>query len=169
MRVRVVPNQEVFFRYSVETPEEFAQLRAMVYLMSRPEAPPGANQVVVVARMGVPIYVENTKAGPAQLTIDELEWVRDEDSGNELQLRLVVRNEGERNIRPNGYVHVRSEDGKYEQTFDFNEGREPVLPGQKRRWVQEFGPVAEGPLQVKLRLETSRRASYEAEATVPGS
>jgi len=167
MQVRVAPAQEVHFRYAVEVPDEFEQLRAMVFLSSRPDTPPGANQVQVVARMGVPIYVENTKASPAALRVEDVVWERDEEAGGRLRLRLTVANEGGRNIRPDGYVHVRATNGAYEATFDFNEGREPVLPGQRRRWELTFGPVAEEELAVKLRLATSHRASHEAEAIVP--
>jgi hypothetical protein len=166
MQARVAPSQEVFFRYSVATPEEFDQLRAMVFLSSHPEVPPGANQVQVVARLGVPIYVENVKSERAKLRVDELEWDRPEDRPDQLRLRATVVNEGGRNIRPTGFVQVRGTSGKYERTFEFNEGNEPVLPGQKRRWELYFGPVAEEELAVKLRMTTSHRTSYEAEASI---
>ena len=120
----------------------------------------------VVERMGVPIYVENVKSERARLRVNTLEWDRPEDRPDQLRLRAVVTNEGGRNIRPTGYVQVRGASGKYEQTFEFNEGREPILPGQKRRWEFYFGPVADEELAVKLRLTTSHRGSYEAEASI---
>jgi hypothetical protein len=163
--IRVLPDQRVFLRYSIETPQDFDQLRAMVFVSSIPDIEPGGNKVRVVARMGVPIYVENRKAKPARLEIESAEWDRSPETDS-LRLRLVVSNEGERNIRPQGYVHVKSRDGKFNQTFDFNQGREPVLPGQKRRWEQNFGPVPEGELEVKLRMASSARASFEVEAQV---
>jgi len=166
MKIRVVPDQQVFFRYSVETPEVFDQLRSMIFLSSYPETDPGANQVQIVARLGVPLYVENTKAAPAQLEIESVEWDRPEKSPDQLRVRLLVSNHGQRNIRPGGFVHVETADGKFNTTFDFNQGREPVLPGQRRRWEQFFGPVPEGKLEVKLRLATSARTSYEAESFV---
>ncbi|MFQ5718295.1 MAG: hypothetical protein ACE5IK_01990 [Acidobacteriota bacterium] len=169
MEVRVVPNQQVFFRYSVATPADFTQMRSMLYLSSRPEAVPGANQVQVVARMGVPIYVENIKATPADLRIETLEWERVPDHPDTVLLHLAVVNQGERNIRPAGYVHVLSTDRRFEETFEFNEGREPVLPGQKRRWEQQFGPVPDGELALKLRLTTSDRHSFDAAATLPAA
>lgn len=164
--IRVLPDQRVYLRYSIETPEEFDQMRGMVFVSSIPEVEPGGNKVRVVARLGIPIYVESRQAGPARLDVESVEWDRSPDTPGSLRLRLVVSNEGQRNIRPQGYVHVRSRDGKFNQTFDFNQGREPVLPGQKRRWDQKFGPVPEGALDVKLRMASSARASFEAEGQV---
>jgi len=138
----------------------------MIYLSSRSEVDVGKNQVQVVARMGVPLYVENIKAAAANLTIHELAWDRPEEMPDRLRLRLLVTNNGDRNIRPKGFVHLQSDNGRFDETFDFNEGREPVLPGQTRRWERYFGPVPEGDLVVKLRLATSTRQSFEAEATV---
>lgn len=166
MEARVEPSQQVFFRYSVETPEAFEQLRTMVFLSSRPDVAAGANQVTFVARMGVPIYVENIKALPANLEIDDVRWERVEESPDRIRLSFAVTNVGQRNIRPAGFVHVLSVDRDFEQTFDFNDGREPVLPGQKRRWEQTFGPVANVALEVKLRMTTSPRHDLEIAGVV---
>lgn len=141
----------------------------MVYLSSHPETVPGANQVRVVARMGVPIYIENIKAAPADLKIESLEWDRPAGHPDRVRVRLLVVNQGERNIRPTGYVHVVSMDRRFERTFAFNEGREPVLPGQKRRWEQISGPVPEEELKVKIRFSTSVRQSFDAEASLPAA
>lgn len=166
MEIRVVPQQQVFFRYSVETPEEFDQLRSMIFLSSYPETAPGANHVQVVARMGVPLYVENVSASPARLEVEELSWDRPADKPDQLRVRMRVANVGRRNIRPDGYVHVATPDGKFRNTFEFNEGREPVLPGQKREWELWFGPVPEDELEVKLRVATSMKSSFEDTARV---
>lgn len=165
-RIRVAPNQQVFFRYSVEAPGQFDQLRSMIFLSSYPEAPAGANHVRVVPRMGIPVYVENVKSEPARLEIEEVGWDRPSETPERLRVRLRVANLGQRNIRPDGLVHVRSADGRFRTTFEFNAGREPVLPGQKRRWEQLFGPVPDGALEVELRLTTSERTAYEARANV---
>jgi hypothetical protein len=164
--IRVVPGQRVYFRYSIEAPDEFSQLRSMIFLSSHPELPDGANQVQVVARMGVPLYVESTDSEPARLEVGEIHWDRPEGSLDRIRVRAVVVNHGQRNIRPEGFVHVDSADGKFSTTFEFNEGREPVLPGQKRRWEQTFGPVPTGEVAVRLRVATSARTSHESTSTV---
>jgi len=167
--MRVAPNQQASFRYVVETPEEFRQLRAMLYFSSLPETPAKANQVRIVPRMGVPLYVENTKAGQASLRVDHLEWQRSAESPDQLLLELTTENQGARNIRPTGFVSVRTRDGKFERSFPFNEGREPVLPGQMRQWRLAFGPVPTGELDVQLRVATSLRTSYESRTWVPAA
>lgn len=166
-RVRVLPRAQVFFRWAVDTPAEFGQMRGMVFLASHPEAPPGANQVQVVARMGVPIYIESLAAQPARLTVEELRWERVPERPHFLRATLTVANEGGRNIRPAGYVEVRGAGRGPEATFDFNEAGEPVLPGQRRRWVRDFGPVPAGDLAVKFRLDTSHGTTFESDTTLP--
>jgi P pilus assembly chaperone PapD len=165
--VRVAPHQQVFFRYSAETPPAFKQLRAMIYFSSRPEVPARPNQVLVVARMGVPIYVESRDAKPASLRIDDVKWERSGENLDFLTVKLTASNEGERNIRPAGFVLVRSSDGKFDRSYTFNEGREPVLPGQKRRWELSFGPVPAGDCAVKMRFAASPRSSYESKTWIP--
>ncbi len=168
-RVRVAPNQQVFFRYAVETPQDFKQLKAMIYFSSRPEIAESANQVVMIPRMGIPLYIENMKAKPASLKLDEIKWERSGEKSESLLLSLHVKNEGERNIRPTGFLQVRSVDGKFDRVFDFNDGREPVLPGQRRRWAMSFGPVPGGELFVKLRFTNSPRTTIESEHRVPAA
>ena len=141
----------------------------MLYFSSFPEVKPGANQVMVVARMGVPLYLENIKSRPALLQVREVSCERSQPALGHLSLGLLVTNEGERNLRPTGWVSVRSKDGKFNESFDFNRGREPVLPGQTRRLNQIFGPVPEGELAVKLRMATSDRTSYETSFSVPAA
>jgi len=165
--IRVGPGQRVFFRYAVDTPPEFDQLRGMVYFSAVPQVPGAANQVLVVARAGVPLYVENRRSRPAALQVEEPTWER--ESGGYLILKTATRNTGERNIRPSGFVRVRSKDDTFDKTFDFNEGREPVLPGQRRRWEMTFGPVPQGALSVETRFSTSTRTSYESEAWIPAA
>jgi hypothetical protein len=167
--VRVAPSQEVFFRYAIETPPAFKQLRAMIYFSSRPEVPARPNQVVVVARMGVPVYVESRDAKPASLIVEDVRWARTGEAGDSLTLEMRASNEGERNIRPTGYVLVRSSDGKFDRSYAFNEGREPVLPGQKRQWGMSFGPVPAGDVTVRLRFATSPRTSYETKTWIPAN
>jgi len=165
--LRVAPSQRVYFRYSAEPPADFKQLRAMIYFSSRPEVPERANQVLVVARMGVPLYVESRQARPAALRVDEVAWERSGDPRDRLTLKLRTSNDGERNIRPSGYVEVRSPDGRFDRSYAFNEGQEPVLPGQKRRWEMSFGPVPKGELEVEVRFAVSPRASYESTSWIP--
>lgn len=165
--LRVAPSERVFFRYAAEPRAEFKQLRAMIYFSSRPEVPERANQVLVVARMGVPLYLENRRADPASLRIEELDWRRSGDQLDRLTLDLRTSNAGERNIRPSGYVEVRSRDGKFHRTFPFNEGQEPVLPGQRRRFEMAFGPVPKEDLSVRVRFAVSPRSSYESESWIP--
>jgi hypothetical protein len=165
--LRVAPSQRVYFRYSAEPPADFKQLRAMIYFSSRPEVPDRSNQVLVVARMGVPLYLENRRARPAALRVDEITWERSGEPRDRLTLKLRTSNDGERNIRPSGYVEVRSPDGRFDRSYAFNEGQEPVLPGQKRRWELSFGPVPKGELEVEVRFAVSPRASYESTSWIP--
>ena len=120
----------------------------------------------LLAAAATAIAVPGPGLHPVQLEIESVEWDRPEETAELLRVRLTVSNHGQRNIRPRGFVHVETADGKFNATFDFNQGREPVLPGQRRRWEQFFGPVPEGELEVKLRLATSARTSYEAESFV---
>ena len=166
-RVRVMPRAQVFFRWEVRTPEAFDQIRGMVFLASHPEAKPGANQVQVVARMGVPIYIESLEAEPARLVVESLHWERIPERPSTLRATLLVANEGGRNIRPAGYVEVRGQSRGKETTFEFNQAGEPVLPGQRRRWVRDFGPVPAGDLAVKFRLDTSHGTTFESDTAVP--
>ena len=157
----------MFFRYAVDAPPEFDQLRGMVYFSAVPQVPGAPNQVLVVARAGVPLYVENRHSEPAALQVEGVEWQRSGDG--HITLKTATRNTGERNIRPSGYVRVRTKDDTFDKTFDFNEGREPVLPGQRRRWEMTFGPVPDGELSVETRFSTSTRTTYESEAWIPAA
>jgi hypothetical protein len=159
LKVRVEPGGRTIFRYSMTAPESFGQLRTQIFFSSTPIVPGAANQVLFVARMGVPLYVENINAKPASLKVHEVKWERDD--ARTLILRLQVTNEGERNIRSNGYLQVRSKNGEFAKTFPFNETNEPVLPGQKRDWRIGFGPVPEGELTLDLRFATSPRTMFE--------
>jgi P pilus assembly chaperone PapD len=167
-KLRVNPQGRVFFRYSVETPAVFRQLRTQIFFSSRPVVPNAPNQVVFVPRMGIPLYVENISARGAEIKVDEIRWSRSPDKGA-LLLGMLVSNTGERNIRPKGFVEVRSADGKFSKTFPFNQGNEPLLPGQKRNWPLSFGPVPGGELSVRLRFATSSRTSFDQQYHVPAS
>lgn len=166
-KIEVPPGGRTLFRYSVDAPAEFTQLRSQIFFSSMPIVESAPNQVLFVARMGIPIYVENVKALPADIKVHELKWERAGESGERLVLKALVTNEGERNIRPTGFLEVRSKDGEFAQTFPFNEGNEPVLPGQKREWTLTFGPVPGGELSLDLRFATGPRAMFQERYTVP--
>jgi P pilus assembly chaperone PapD len=166
--VRVPPKQQVFFRYSVRTPQVFMHLRGMVFFLTRPEIPKtGQAQVTVASRMGVPLYVESAAATPARLRVDNLEWERSGDAGSSLRLKLAITNEGGRLIRPTGYLEVRSADGHFHKVFAFNEGKLPVFPDSARRLEMGFGPVPGGELFLRLRFDDSSRTQFKSESRLP--
>ena len=166
-KIEVPPGGRTQFRYSIHAPEKFTQLRSQIFFSSTPIVERAPNQVLFVARMGIPIYVENAKAVPADIKVHEVKWERAGESGESLVLKALVSNEGERNIRPTGFLEVRSRDGEFAHTFPFNEGNEPVLPGQKREWTMSFGPVPGGELSLDLRFASGPRAMFQERYTVP--
>lgn len=167
LSIRVQPGRQIYFRYTVNAPPEFTQLRTQVFFSSRPVVTEEPNQVVLVARMGIPLYVENLSARPASLKVAELKWERPPGKSDTLDLKMRITNEGERNIRPTGFCEVRSTDGSFVQSFPFNDGREPLLPGQKREWMLSMAPVPAGALTARLRFTDSPRTNFEAEARIP--
>lgn len=166
LTLHVSAQARAFFRYTVDTPADFQQLREDIFFSSTPAIPKQPNQVLFVPRMGIPLYVENVTAKPAHIRVDSVKWSR--SSGDTLRLALLLVNEGERNIRPKGFVEVRSADGKFNQTFPFNQGNEPLLPGQKRGWPLSFAPVPSGDLSVRLQFETSPRTTFDQQYRVAG-
>jgi P pilus assembly chaperone PapD len=155
------------FRFLVHAPEQFTQLREMVFFRSTPvvgEA--GGPRVVIVPRLGVPVYLENRKATPGHLAVKKLEIRRDGQTGDHIVLDLEVANQGERNFRPTGTLDVRSADGSFRKLYQLNEAREPVLPGKLRVWSLRFGPVPGGELSLHVRLATSFKRSYTAQRTL---
>ncbi len=166
--VRVAAGQQIFFRYSVDAPPSFTHLRGMVYFLTRPVLPDGGQaQVTVASRMGVPLYVEGAAAAPARLKVDSLEWKRSGEAGSRLELALAVTNEGERLLRPTGYLEVRSADGRFQKSFPFNEGKLPVFPGSSRHLTMGFGPVPGGELFLRLRFDDSWRTQFKSESRLP--
>ena len=166
--IRVAPGQQIFFRYSVEAPPSFTHLRGMVYFLTQPEVPDGGQaQVTVASRMGIPLYVEGAGAAPARLKVHSLDWKRSGEAGSSIELSLAVTNEGERLIRPTGYLEVRSPDGRFLKTFPFNEGKLPLFPGSSRRLELDFGPVPGGELFLRLRFDDSWRTQFKSESRLP--
>lgn len=166
--LRVSPGERVYFRYSVEAPDDFTHLRAMVFFVTRPElAEDRPPQVVFVARMGVPVYVESPRAPQTDLQIGELDWQRSDDG--QLALRFSAANEGGRIFRPRGEVEIRSRDGRFRETYPLNAGLEPVLPHHVRQWERRFGPVPGGELSVRLHIETSPRKRYRSSVLIPAA
>lgn len=166
--LRVGPGERVYFRYSVEAPEQFTHLHAMVFFVTRPELPEDQpRQVVFVARMGIPVYVESPQAPETRLQIEDLHWERSDDG--RLELRFDAANEGGRIFRPRGEVEVRSTDGRFREIYPLNAGSEPVLPHHVRRWARSFGPVPEGELSVRMHIETSPRKRYRSSVLIPAA
>ncbi|HYS54152.1 MAG TPA: hypothetical protein VER58_10360 [Thermoanaerobaculia bacterium] len=158
--VRVAPQQTVNFRYSAQLPAAFTHYRVMIYFLVRPVTALVANGAgfLIVPRLGVPLYAENIGAKPASLHIDSIFWARSPEGS--LYADLQLRNDGQRNIRPQGLVFVRSANGRFARQFPFNEGREPVLPSQSRQWHVTFGPVPRDDLSVDFRLTTSATKTF---------
>ncbi len=169
LKLRVAPQGRAFFRYTVNAPAAFKQLRSQIFFSSKPVVANAPNQVLFVPRMGVPLYVENLAAKPASIKVDRVKWSRSVEKRGMLNLEMLVTNEGERNIRPRGFVEVRSVDGKFSRTFPFNQGNEPLLPAQRRVWSLPFGPVPGGELSIRLRFETSTRTSFDRAFQVTAS
>ena len=166
----VAPQERANFRYSVQTPEAFDQLRAFVYFESQPQTEEGdGRRVVFATAMGIPFYVENRKAERGALTVDDVTWERTGDEQNYLTLTLSATNTGERNIRPGGFLTVRSEDDSFLQTFDVNIGGDVVLPGHARDLSWRFGPVPAEALSLKLHFETSYRSNHESDHHLPAA
>ena len=166
LTLHVHPQGRAYFRYTVETPPDFRQLREQIFFSSTPVIPNASNQIVFVPRMGIPLYVENVMAKPADIRVGSITWSRSSD--DTLLLTLVASNEGQRNIRPKGFVEVRSPHGKFSHTFPFNPGNEPLLPGQKRDWPISFSLVPSGDLSVRLRFETSPRTTFDQQYHLAG-
>ena len=89
LRMTVGPRERADFRFSVETPETFEQLRAFVYFESEPDVEAGEGQQVLFATaMGIPFYVENRKAPRGQLTVHEAVVERSPEDPSMLAVRL---------------------------------------------------------------------------------
>ena len=170
LRTVVAPQERANFRYSVQTPEEFDQLRAFVYFESEPQTEESdGRRVVFATAMGIPFYVESRKAERGALTVENVTWKRTGDDHTFLTLSLSATNTGARNIRPGGFLTVRSEDDAFLQTFDVNPGGDVVLPGHTRDLSWTFGPVSAEALALKLRFETSYRSNHESDHHLPAA
>ncbi len=168
LRTVVGAREQAHFRFAVQTPEEFDQLRAFVYFESQPiVSDEGGKQVLFATAMGIPLYVENRKMERGTLTVHDLAWERIGEEQQYVQLKLHVTNEGERNIRPGGFLTVRSEDDRFLETFDVNAAGDVVLPGHERHLTMQFGPVPDDGLSLKLRFETSLNSNHHADHRLP--
>lgn len=152
LTARVAPGATAAFRYRAAPPRGFVHLRAMVFFLCRPgpaSSEPGGT--VVVPRIGVPVYVESTRARPAHLEARDLAVER---TASGVRLSLVLANGGERLIRPAGSILLRPASGRG-SVLPFNRGHSPVLPGHRVLWEEDLGPAPEGATEVVLRLSTS--------------
>lgn len=166
LRARVRPNEEIIFHYTVNAPKEFRQLRTMIMFAGMPEVEAKGNQVVLAPRVGIPLYVESTSARPAFLEVSDVQFTRSAEAKDAIDLSMNIRNAGDRNLRSTGTVRVRSSDARFDHTFEFNEGHEPVLPGQRRKWTMTFRPVSEEALSVSVRFATSFRDTFSGQYRV---
>ena len=170
LTAEVAPGQQVFFRCSLRAPEQYTQLRAMIYFVAYPRVDDsGGTKVVIVPRLGIPVYLQNPKARVGALDVRSVSVRRAGVRGDRLELDLDVVNTGERNIRPTGYLRVSATDGSFDRAFTFNEGGEPVLPAHQRQWKPTFGPVPGGELSLRLRFTTTPDTSHESDLTVPAA
>ena len=168
LRTVVGAGEQAHFRFSVQTPEAFEQLRAFVYFESQPVVEEeGGKQVLFATAMGIPLYVENRKMERGMLTVHDVAWERIDEDQHYVQLKLHVTNEGERNIRPGGFLTIRSVDDRFLETFDVNEAGDVVLPGHDRYLTMRFGPVPSNPLSLRLRFETSLRTNHQDDHILP--
>ena len=156
LRINVAAGQKVYIRYSIQAPAQFTHLRTMVYFVARPtQKPTGRAAVVLVPRIGMPIYLENRQAKAAALQVGDVRWQRDPKG---VVLHVPVTNDGERLYRPGGFVQVKSAGGT--KNFAFNDGGNPVLPGQTREFAMPLTEVGGGELSLQLRVMTSARGVY---------
>lgn len=168
LRTTVAPKGQASFRYTIDTPEAFEQLRAFVYFESAPNVSESeGKQVLFATAMGIPLYVENRRSGQGTLTVHDVQWERNTENPGFLDVTLSVTNEGDRNIRPKGFLAIRSADDNFSETFDVNTTGDVVLPGHKRHLRFQFGPVPEDELIVKLDFDTSFRSSMQSEYRIP--
>lgn len=162
MTARIAPGQRSHFRYTVETPGDFSQLRGLILFASEPQVPPATGPRVLIApTLGVPFYVENRSSEAGRLEVESVAWRR-AATGGLLELELELANLGDRNARPSGFLEVRSPESAFFEVFPFNPGSEAVLPGHPRRWKMTFGPVPKEPLSLHLRFSTSLRRSHSS-------
>ena len=166
LAAHVPPGATASFRYRAAPPPGFAHLRAMVFLLCRPDpASGGPGGTVVVPRIGVPVYVESTGARPARLEVRDLAAGRAE---GRLRLSVVLANEGERLIRPSGSVLERPASGR-DEVVRFNRESRPVLPGHHVLWEEDLGPAPEGAAEVVLRLSTSAEGERSFAVHLPAA
>ena len=169
LQATVVPGQELAFRWEAATPTDLEHRRVMVFFKSEPEVErTNASQVVVIPRLGVPVYVESMNAQPARLEAVSIDIERLTEPENSLRLTLDVTNVGQRNIRPQGELRIRSKSGEA-MSFPINEGRDSVVPGAQRRFIQEFGPVPGGELSVEVVFNVSPRERHREQMVVPAT
>lgn len=166
--VRVEPGQSVRYRLTAKLPQEFGQLREMLYFVARPiKLEPAPGQTVIIPKIGVPVYLHSTRSKPATLEISDDRIVRKD--ADTLGLEIFTRNVGDRNIRPPVLVEVTEVGGAFYEVFEPNAGISPVLPGHGRLWNFDLGPVPAGELAVKLTFPTSLRESFVREYRVPAA
>jgi hypothetical protein len=165
----VAPGQEVAFRWEAETPDDLVHRRVMVFFKSTPQVErTGPAQVVMVPRLGIPVYVESVTAAAAKLEVASVDVVRLADQEDRLRLSLDVTNVGQRNLRPRGELRVRSTSGEA-VAFPINEGRDSVIPQAQRHFVHEYGPVPGGELSVQVVLDVSPRERHSEQVAVPAA
>ena len=165
----MAPGRELAFRWEASTPDDLVHRRAMVFFRAEPEVERSETaQVVLVPRLGVPVYVESTGATPARLAIGSLDVLRVSGTEDRVRLVLDVTNTGQRNIRPQGEVRVRSAGGET-IAFPVNEGRDAVVPEARRSFVREYGPVPGGELSVEVVFDVSPRERHRERLVVPAA
>ena len=165
----VAPGQEVAFRWEAETAKDLVHRRVMVFFRSKPQVESSnAAQVLVVPRLGVPVYVESINAAPAQIDVASASVERLPGHEDRLRLSLDVTNAGQRNIRPQGELRIRSDSGTA-VAFPINEGRDSVIPHATRHFGQEVGPVPGGELSVEVVFDVSPRERYREQMVVPAA
>ena len=89
-------------------------------------------------------------------------------SSDQLAILVETTNGGQRIIRPGGEIRVRAESGEA-LSFPFNEGRGPVLPGARRIFQQQVGPVPGGELSVEVVIDVSPRGRHRERLVVPAT
>ncbi|MEW6337841.1 MAG: hypothetical protein AB1625_10645 [Acidobacteriota bacterium] len=167
LRAAVGPGQRAFFRVSASLPEGATQRRAMLFFVSTPQlGEREGTRVLVVPRLGVPIYLEDNAEKPARPEVLRAELGRVSE-GDGIELRLDMRNPGGRNLKVLGTLRVREAASGFDEVYRLNEGAEPILPGKLRVWTPRFGPVPGGGLSARLQLTAGVETVHEAEFTLP--
>lgn len=158
IQTTLAPGERFSFRYSISAPPDFKQLGSIIYFTSTPISEQSDEpHVSIGTSMGIGCFIQNPKTEPGRIEVEDLIWSRAENDPSYIEITATLRNTGERNIRPSGFVRIRSSEGSFGTTFEVNRENTVVLPGTSRKLRRRFGPVPLEALDLKTYLSISSR------------